>query len=106
MLGLLSRGHLTADHLLLISVSPGPKEKPEMNNFLKYPLEFTRINAAAKNIVVAQSLDDPWTYPEYANVLVKDTKGTGMLYADRGHFESEALPDDILSVIDRWTSFS
>lgn len=98
---MLSRSLISTRTLAVIGASPGPKDNEHMNTFLNYPLNFDVINERAKKTIVIHSLDDPWTYPEYAFVTLRHTRGTAMLYADKGHFETETLPDDLLETLDR-----
>jgi|GEM_PF-3626509 len=97
---LLSRGLLTCDVLVTMGSSPGPKDDPGMQTFLKYPLDYEKIRTAAKKIIVVQSMDDPWTIPEYGIVHLKHSKGTGLFYADKGHFETEELPEDVFRLLE------
>lgn len=97
---MLTRGRLAAGTLAAISASPGPKEEVHMNTFLKYPLDFALINQRVEKTIVVHSLDDPWTYPEYALVSLRETKGIALLYADKGHFETDALPAEVLHAFD------
>jgi predicted alpha/beta hydrolase family esterase len=99
-LSLLSRKLLACDLLIMIGSSPGPKDNPHMNTFLKYPLDFDAARSNAKEIVTVQSFDDPWTLPEYGIVNVKQSKGYGLFYADKGHFETETLPEEVTAAID------
>ncbi len=101
-LSLLSRGLITADHLLLLCTSPAPKEMRVMNTVLKYPLEYEDIKKAVPDVLIAHSFDDPWTHPEYGMILIKELKARGIFFADKGHFETKDLPDDLLSYTDRW----
>lgn len=97
---MLTRGRLAAGTLAVIGASPGPKENVHMNTFLKYPLDFAAINKRVGKTLVIHSLDDPWTYPEYALVSLRETKGLALLYADKGHFETPSLPEDVLAAFD------
>ncbi len=100
-LSLLSRGLLDCESLMMIGSSPGPKEHAGMNTFLKYPVDFDTIRTRAGEIVTVQSLDDPWTFPEYGLVMIRHTRSYGMVFADQGHFEKDHLPESVLSTLDR-----
>lgn len=97
---LLTRGLLSCRTLVAIGSSPGPKDHPGMNTFLKYPIDFPLVRKRAERIIVVQSFDDPWTHPEYGIILLKHTNGTGLFYADKGHFDSADLPQDLLCIVD------
>lgn len=98
---LITRGLLTCKTLILIASSPGPKDDIHMNTFLKYPLSFPEVRKNAKHIFVVQSLDDPWTIPEYGLITLKHTEGTGIFYANKGHLEDPELPEEVVQCIDR-----
>ncbi|TSC79198.1 MAG: Uncharacterized protein G01um101425_698 [Candidatus Peregrinibacteria bacterium Gr01-1014_25] len=100
-LSLFSRQRITARSLMLISTSPGPKELPVMQSMLKYPLDLEVVAARMPRIVIVQSLDDPWIFPEYGIVTLRHMKGLAMFYADKGHFETPDLPGDVVAMIDR-----
>jgi hypothetical protein len=85
----------------MIGSSPGPKEHTGMNTFLKYPVDFEIIRKQAGEIVTVQSLDDPWTFPEYGLVMIRHTRSYGLVFADKGHFEMEVLPESVLFTLDR-----
>lgn len=101
-LGLLSRGIVHCKSLVMIGSSPGPKLKDSLNTFLKYPLDFPKVVSQLEKVVTVQSLDDPWTFPEYGllNIRYTNGKGYGMIYADKGHFEFPELPEEILRTLD------
>lgn len=101
-LSLLSRGIIHCNFLVMIGSSPGPKLHPLLHTFLKYPIDFPSIMSGVQKIVTIQSLDDPWTFPEYGILNIRYTKGKGygMIYADKGHFETEDLPEEVLRTID------
>lgn len=100
-LSLLSRRLITAKSLMLISTSPGPKELPVMQSMLKYPLDLEVIASRTPRVVIVQSLDDPWNFPEYGIVTLRHMKGLAMFFADKGHFETPGLPGDVVAMIDR-----
>lgn len=99
-LSLLSRDLIHTSALIMIGSSPGPKMLPSLNTFLQYPIDFPNIIKKTPNIITVQSLDDPWTFPEYGLLNIKYTKGYGLIFANKGHFETSTLPSPILHIID------
>lgn len=100
-LSAIGRDKLTTKGLVMISGSPGPKEHPAMRAFLRYPLDLAAVRERVGHMLVAQSYDDPWVFPEYGAALIKHLKCPGVFFADQGHFEKDALPEILLAAIDR-----
>lgn len=98
---LLGRGIIETKALVMISASSGPKNNPYMSSFLRYPLDFETVKKAVPTIVTVQSFDDPWTFPEEGILNVKYTGGYGLFFADKGHFETTDLPQEVLATLDR-----
>lgn len=99
-MSMISRGKLRTRALVTIGSSHGPKNEDVMNNFLEPPLLVSRLRQIEKFYAVA-SWDDPWTYPEYSILLVKQCGAVGLFYANQGHFETETLPREVLDLVDR-----
>ncbi|PKL36392.1 hypothetical protein CVV38_00580 [Candidatus Peregrinibacteria bacterium HGW-Peregrinibacteria-1] len=100
-LSLIMRDIIKTKHLITIGSSPGPKETSDMSTFLNYPLEFPKIMPKIESYTIVHSFDDPYTYPEYAITSLKHSKGTGIFYADQGHFETLQLPKEVTTIIDQ-----
>lgn len=99
-LSMLTRELITCRTLMTIGSSHGPKHDISMNSFLKYLISFETIRKLGTDIIVVHSFDDPWTHPEYGILLVKQSRGHGIFYADKGHFEMNILPKEVLQALD------
>jgi predicted alpha/beta hydrolase family esterase len=98
-LNLITRELLKAKILIMLGSSVGPKNNAGMNTFLTPPLELEKVKASVPKIIIAQSFDDPWTLPAYGKVAVQSLNAIGLFYANKGHFETKSLPEEIWKLI-------
>ena len=84
--------------LFVIGSSFGPKDEAELNTFLVPSIDLTKIRKIPRLFAVS-SFDDPWTHHEYSTLFVKQCGAVGLFYAKQGHFESETLPEEVLTMI-------
>jgi predicted alpha/beta hydrolase family esterase len=84
--------------LVVIGSSFGPKDEAELNTFLVPSIDLKKIRQI-KRLFAVSSFDDPWTHHEYSNLFVKQCGAVGLFFSNKGHFESETLPEEVMAMI-------